>query len=122
MPLLDLIWVMLIWFLFLAWILVITVVVTDIFRSDDLSGLRKAAWILFVIVIPWLGVIVYLVARGDSLTYRYMEALGRRERRRIGDPREGVPLGVGYRSSSNYRQTGMAAAMDFDTQSARVLR
>ncbi len=122
MPLLDLIWVMLLWFLFVAWIAVITGVVTDVFRSQDLSGVSKAAWVLFVIVIPWLGVIVYLVARGDSLTYRYLEAFGRRETRRIGDPRVGDPLGVSWRSSSNYRQTGMAAAMDFDTQSARILR
>ena len=65
--------------------------------------------------------IVYLVARGDSLTYRYLEALGKRETRRIGDPRAGRALGVSWQSTSNYRQTGMAGAMDFDTQSARIM-
>jgi hypothetical protein len=74
MPLLDLIWVMLMWFLLFAWILVIVGVVTDIFRSHDLSGGAKAGWLLLVIVIPWLGVVIYLIARGDSLSVRYAEA------------------------------------------------
>ena len=71
MPVLDLIWIMLILFLFIAWLLVVIGVVTDVFRSDDLSALAKAGWMLFIIVIPWLGVIVYLIARGDSLAGRY---------------------------------------------------
>ena len=122
MPLLDLIWVMLMWFLFFAWIMVITGVVTDIFRSDDLGGAAKAAWVLFVIVIPWLGVIVYLIARGDELTARYLKAFVEREQRRVVDPRSGTAMGVDWRRSAGTRQTGMSGAMDFDTQSARVLR
>lgn len=122
MPLLDLIWVLLIWFLFFAWIVVITGVVTDIFRSHDLSGVAKAGWVLFVIVIPWLGVIVYLIARGDALTVRYLEALGTRDRRRTVDPRSGTSIGVDWRSSAGTRRIGMSDAIDFDTQSARVLR
>jgi hypothetical protein len=122
MPLLDLIWTMLIWFLLFAWIVVIVGVVTDVFRSPDLSGLAKAGWVLFVIMIPWLGVIVYLIARGDSLTERYLEAFGQRERRRALDPRSGTSVGVDWRSSAHARRTGMAGAMDFDTQSARVMR
>jgi hypothetical protein len=74
MPLLDLIWVVSVFFLLVAWILVIVSVVADIFRSHDLSGLAKAGWILFVIVIPWLGVVVYVISRGDSMTFRYAEA------------------------------------------------
>jgi hypothetical protein len=122
MPLLDLIWVMLIWFLLFAWIVVIAGVVTDVFRSEDLSGMAKAGWVLFVIVIPWLGVIVYLIARGDSLTMRYLEALGKRERRRTVDPRSGTSMGASWRSSAGARRVGMSGALDFDTQSARVLR
>jgi hypothetical protein len=122
MPLLDLIWVMLMWFLLLAWIVVITGVVTDVFRSHDLSAVGKAGWVLLVIVIPWLGVIVYLVARGDSLTERYLVALGNRRRKRAVDPRSGTSMGVDWRRSADARQTGMAGAMDFDTQSARIMR
>ena len=74
MPLLDLIWVVSVLFLLVAWILVIVSVVADIFRSHDLSGLAKAGWVLLVIVIPWLGVVVYVISRGDSMTFRYAEA------------------------------------------------
>ena len=122
MPLLDLIWTMLIWFLLFALLVVIVGVVTDIFRSHDLSAVAKAAWVLFVIVIPWLGVIVYLIARGDSLTARYLEAFGQRERKRTLDPRSGTSMGVDWRRSADTRRVPMAGAMDFDTQSARVMR
>ena len=80
MPLLDLIWVMLMWFLLFAWIAVVVGVVTDIFRSHDLSGAGKAGWVLFVIVIPWLGVVVYLILRSDSMVRRYAEAFAARAR------------------------------------------
>ncbi|MET0642182.1 MAG: PLDc N-terminal domain-containing protein, partial [Jiangellaceae bacterium] len=62
-PLLNLFWTMLWFFLFVAWIYLLIVVVTDIFRSDDLSGWGKALWVLFVVIVPWLGILVYLIAR-----------------------------------------------------------
>jgi hypothetical protein len=61
---------MLIFFLFIAWIWVLVSVIADIFRSDDLNGFAKAAWVIFVIILPWLGVLVYLIARGDNMTQR----------------------------------------------------
>lgn len=122
MPLLDLFWVMLMWFLFFAWLIVIIAVVTDIFRSHDLSGAAKSGWVLFVILIPWLGVIVYLITRGESMTVRYLEALGKRDRRRIVDPQGGTSMGIDWRRSADARYVGMSGAIDFDTQSARVLR
>src|SRR5258708_39591287 len=66
-PLLDLFMTMLWFFLWVLWILLLFYIITDIFRSRDLSGWGKAAWLLFVIVIPLLGVLVYLIARGDSM-------------------------------------------------------
>jgi hypothetical protein len=122
MPLLDLIWVMLMWFLLFAWIVVITGVVTDVFRSPDLSGMAKAGWVLFVIVIPWLGVIVYLIARGDGLSVRYREALGDRKRKRTLDPRSGTAMGVDWRSSASTRRVPMSGALDYDSASTRVMR
>ena len=73
MPVLDVLWTMLIFFLFIAWIWVLITVIADIFRSKDLSGWAKALWIIFVIIIPWLGVLVYLIARGGSMADRHME-------------------------------------------------
>lgn len=89
MPLLDLIWVMLMWFLLFAWIIVVISVVTDIFRSHDLSGAGKAGWVLFVIVIPWLGVIIYLIMRSDGMVTRYSEAFAAHADPRTYEPGSG---------------------------------
>jgi len=69
-PVLGLFWTMLIWFLWIAWIVLLFSVIADIFRSHDLGGGAKALWAIFVIVVPWLGVLVYLIARGGSMTDR----------------------------------------------------
>ena len=71
-PLMGLFWTMLWWFLWIAWIVIVIQVITDIFRSDDMGGLAKALWAIFVIVVPWLGVLVYLIARGDSMRERHI--------------------------------------------------
>ena len=73
MPVLDVLWTMLVFFLFIAWIWVLVSVVADVFRSDDLSGWAKALWVIFVIIIPWLGVLVYLIARGDEMAQRNVD-------------------------------------------------
>jgi hypothetical protein len=54
-------------FLFLIWICLLVGVFADVFRSRDLSGVAKALWVLFVIVVPYLGVFVYLIVRGGRL-------------------------------------------------------
>jgi type VI protein secretion system component VasK len=63
------------WFvMFFIWIWLLIVVFSDIFRSHDLSGWAKAAWVIFVIVFPYLGVFVYLIARGRHMTEHAIEA------------------------------------------------
>jgi hypothetical protein len=69
-PLLAMFWTMIFFFLWVAWILLLFKVIIDIFRSKDLGGVGKAFWALFVILIPWLGVLVYLIARGTSMAER----------------------------------------------------
>ena len=54
-------------FLFIIWIWLLITVFVDIFRSPELSGLSKALWVLFVIVLPFLGVFIYLIARGGKM-------------------------------------------------------
>jgi Short C-terminal domain/Phospholipase_D-nuclease N-terminal len=61
-------WSMLWFFLFFIWIWLLIVVFSDIFRSDDLGGWSKALWTVFVIVVPYLGVFVYLIARGHKMS------------------------------------------------------
>ena len=69
-PLLDIFWTMLWFFLFFAWIWLLIIVFGDIFRSHDLSGWGKALWTIFVVLVPWLGVLVYLIARGGKMQDR----------------------------------------------------
>jgi type VI protein secretion system component VasK len=69
-PLLDLFWSMLWFFLFILWIWLLVVIFTDIFRSHDLGGWAKALWVIFIIVLPFLGVLVYLIARGGKMQER----------------------------------------------------
>ena len=65
----------LIWFtMFFIWIWLLVIVFSDIFRSHDLSGVAKALWVIFVIVAPYLGVFVYLIARGHKMQEHAMEA------------------------------------------------
>ena len=73
-PILGLFWTMLIFFLWIAWLMLLFKVIFDIFRSHDMGGVAKAFWAIFVIVIPWLGVLVYLIARGRSMQERDAEA------------------------------------------------
>jgi hypothetical protein len=54
-------------FLFVMWIMLVFRVVADVFRSSDMGGVAKALWVLFVIVAPFLGVLVYLIARGNKM-------------------------------------------------------
>lgn len=69
-PLLGVFWTMLWFFLFVAWIMLLFQVVADIFRSDDMSGFSKAIWTLFVIILPYLGVFLYLILRGGKMQER----------------------------------------------------
>ena len=66
-PLLDLFWTMLELFLWVIWIWILITVFIDIFRSHDLSGWAKALWFLFILFLPLIGVLVYLIARGGKM-------------------------------------------------------
>jgi hypothetical protein len=60
-------------FLFFAWFMCLFWIFGDIFRSKDLGGGGKTFWVLFVILIPWLGILVYLIARGKGMHERQLE-------------------------------------------------
>lgn len=66
-PLLDVFWTMLWFFAFFIWISLLVMVFIDIFRSRDMSGFAKALWVIGVIVLPLLGVLIYLIARGSKM-------------------------------------------------------
>jgi len=69
-PLLEVFWTMLIFFAIFIWIWLLVTVFADLFRRKDLSGWGKTGWIIFVIVLPYLGVFVYLIAEHKGMTER----------------------------------------------------
>ncbi len=69
-PFLGILWSMLIFFAFVIWIWIAVTVLIDIFRRHDVGGFAKALWVIFIIVLPFLGVLVYLVAYHDGMAER----------------------------------------------------
>jgi hypothetical protein len=74
MPLLHVLLSILQFFLLVAWIWVVVAVISDVFRSKDFNGVERALWVLGIIIVPWVGVLVYLYIRGDSMAERSAQA------------------------------------------------
>ena len=83
-PFLDLMWTMIIFFLWIMWIWLLFTVFADIFRRRDLSGWGKAAWVVFAILLPFLGVLIYVITQNVGMTERNLERT-RAERDRFDD-------------------------------------
>jgi hypothetical protein len=72
-PFLDVMWTMLVFFLWVAWFWILFGVWGDIFRRHDLSGLGKTGWFIFTLVLPFLGVFIYVVSQNDGMNQRNLE-------------------------------------------------
>ncbi len=72
-PFLDIVWTMFIFFAWVIWFWILITVFADIFRRDDTSGIGKVLWMIFVIVLPFLGVFIYLIANHDGMTQRNID-------------------------------------------------
>jgi hypothetical protein len=73
-PFLDILWTMIIFFTWVVWIWIMIVILTDVFRRRDISGWGKAAWVIFLIILPFLGALVYLIAQHDGMSQRQADA------------------------------------------------
>jgi hypothetical protein len=69
-PFLNILWTLIIFFAWVVWIWMIVVILMDVFTRRDISGWAKAAWTIFLIVLPFIGVLVYLIANHDGMTDR----------------------------------------------------
>ncbi|MFE2554731.1 SHOCT domain-containing protein [Streptomyces sp. NPDC059352] len=78
-PLLNMFWTMLMIFLWVLWFMLLFRIIGDIFRDDELGGWGKAGWTVFVILLPFLGVFVYLIARGRGMGERELNRVRRNE-------------------------------------------
>jgi hypothetical protein len=72
-PFLNILWTMIIFFCWVVWIWIMIVILTDVFRRRDISGWVKAAWVVFLIVLPFLGALVYLISQHDKMADRRAE-------------------------------------------------
>ena len=70
---LDVFWSMLVFFIWIAWFLLLFRIIVDVFRRRDISGWGKTGWLIFVILLPFLGVFVYLIAEGKNMADRDMQ-------------------------------------------------
>jgi len=122
-PLLNIFWTMFEFFLWVVWFWLIVIVVMDIFRSRDLSGWGKALWTLFVLVIPLIGVLVYLIARGSSMHERVVQrALGQdQEVRDFGQQYTGPSSADQLAQLADLRDRGVITADEFDREKTKVL-
>jgi hypothetical protein len=69
-PFLNILWSMIIFFVWVTWIWMMVLILSDVFRRHDLSGWGKAGWTFFLIVLPFLGALIYLIAQGDGMAQR----------------------------------------------------
>jgi hypothetical protein len=72
-PFLNIFWSMLIFFCWVIWIWVVITVLIDVFRRDDISGWVKALWVVFVVILPWLGVLIYLIVEHKGMQERSVQ-------------------------------------------------
>ena len=74
-PFMDVLWSMIIFFFWVIWIWIVVTVLIDVFRRDDIGGWAKAAWVIFVVILPWLGVLIYLIAQHDGMRERRVKEI-----------------------------------------------
>ena len=123
-PLLAVFWTILEIFVFIVWIWILIRIFADIFRSPDLSGWAKALWVLFVLVIPLVGVLVYLIARGGTMHERAAQQAQLQEEQF----RSHVQDAAGSQSSADQlakladlRDHGVLSTAEFEQEKAKVL-
>ena len=123
-PLLNVFWTILEVFLWVIWIWILIWVFIDIFRSHDLSGWAKALWFLFVLFIPLIGVLVYLIVRGGSMHERAQQQVRQQDR----EFRAYVQQAAGSQSTADQltkladlRDRGVISAEEFEREKAKIL-
>jgi type VI protein secretion system component VasK len=129
-PLLGLFWTMLWFFLWIAWLVALFQIIGDIFNSDDLGGWGKAIWLIFVIALPLLGVLIYLIARGGGMQRRALErARAQRESYEayVRESAATAPAVGGGGSAdelaklADLRDRGVITADEFERQKTKIL-
>ena len=125
-PVLDAFLTILYFFLFIIWIWLLIMVFMDIFRSHDLGGLAKALWVIFIIILPFLGVFVYLIARGGKMHERaaqqaaaQQKAFDQYVKQAAGTP--GADTASQLSKLADLKAKGVLTDAEFDAEKAKIL-
>jgi ABC-type multidrug transport system fused ATPase/permease subunit len=123
-PILGAFWTIVMIFLWVIWFWILITIIIDIFRSHDLSGWAKALWFVFILFLPLIGVLVYLIARGGKMHERQVRQAQRQEEQ----VRSYVQEAAGSQSSADQlakladlRDRGVITAEEFDREKAKIL-
>jgi hypothetical protein len=123
-PLLGAFWTILEIFLWVIWIWILIWIFIDIFRSRDLSGWAKALWFLFVLFIPLIGVLVYLIVRGDSMHERAAQDARQQDqafRSYVQDAAGSQTTADQLAKLADLRDRGVITAQEFEREKAKIL-
>jgi hypothetical protein len=125
-PILDAFLTMLYFFLFIIWIWLLITVFIDIFRSRDMGGGAKALWVIFVIILPFLGVFVYLIARGGKMHERAAAEAAQQQQAFDAYVRQTAGSGGEDTASqlsklADLKAQGVITDAEFEAQKAKVL-
>jgi hypothetical protein len=125
-PVLDAFLTILYFFMFFIWIWLLIVVFGDIFRSHDLGGMAKALWCILIIVIPYFGVFIYLIARGGKMHERAAQAAAQQQkafdqyvRQTAGAPGEDTASQLS--KLADLKNQGVLTEAEFEAQKAKIL-
>jgi hypothetical protein len=123
-PVLDVFWTIFEIFAFVIWFWLLFVVLMDVFRSRDLSGLGKAGWTIFVLVLPLIGILVYLIIRGPSMHERAEQQANQQEQAFRSYVREAAsPPSTADQLAklADLRQRGVISSDEFEKEKNKVL-
>ena len=126
-PLMGVFWSMLWFFLWIIWIMLLFRVIGDIFRSHDLGGFAKVLWLLLVIVVPFFGVFVYMIARGRTMAQHDMDAAQARDDQMKAYVQQVTASGGSAGSAdelaklAELNQSGVLTDAEFAQQKAKIL-
>ena len=123
-PFLNILWTMIIFFAWVAWIWILVTILIDVFRRRDESGWVKALWVIFLIVLPFIGVLVYLIVNHDGMADRSAE-VARAQKADMDDYVRSVAGGGGaageIEKAKRLLDTGAITQAEFDQIKARAL-
>ncbi|HEY6760684.1 MAG TPA: PLDc N-terminal domain-containing protein [Baekduia sp.] len=123
-PFLNIFWTMLIFFSWVIWIWMMVAILSDVFRRSDLSGWGKATWTVFLIILPFLGALTYLIVQGNNMTSRRLEET-QNARAQFDDYVKTVASETGaageIQKAKGLFDSGTITAAEFDSLKAKAL-